>query len=204
MNKSALIIFVRHPVLGKVKTRLAKIIGNEKALVIYNELLNHTFLITKNLLCYKYIFYTDDINENDIWDNNLYLKRIQEGSDLGERMYNAFKELYNEGYQKIVIIGSDCYELNAIIIENAFEILNEKEIVIGPSLDGGYYLLGMSSPLKNLFENIEWSTPHVFNETIKKINHNGYSVCSISPLNDVDVEADLTEEIKIKTGLQAH
>ena len=95
--KQALIIFVRNPVLGKVKTRLAKTIGNERALSIYKELLQHTHDITQTQPCDKYIFYADGITENDIWENNIYKKWIQNGQDLGARMQAAFELLFNKG-----------------------------------------------------------------------------------------------------------
>ncbi len=88
--KSALIIFVRNPVLGKVKTRLAKELGNEVALSVYKKLLTHTHSVVSNINADRFIFYADDINENDIWKNDLYHKHLQSGNDLGERMRSAF------------------------------------------------------------------------------------------------------------------
>ena len=202
MDKPALIIFVRDPKLGKVKTRLAKTVGDLKALIIYNELLDHTLSITKDLQCNKYIFYADGINENDIWDNNIYRKKLQFGSDLGQRMSNAFLELFDIGHTKIIIIGSDCFELTKEIIENAFEQLSVSNIVIGPSRDGGYYLLGMQALFDSLFQNVAWSTDDVYKETIKRIMLNKNSVSELIMLNDVDEETDISEEMKIKTGLR--
>jgi rSAM/selenodomain-associated transferase 1 len=185
----ALIIFVRNPVLGKVKTRLAATMGNEKALAVYKHLLQHTKNITQHMPVTKFVFYADFINHDDVW--NGYEKRTQNGKDLGERMHNSFKELFAEGYKKICIIGSDCYELTQEILTEGFKKLNTVENVIGPATDGGYYLLGMQSPLKNLFTNIIWSSESVFTETKNKILENNYSLYVLQTLTDVDEEKDI-------------
>ena len=94
--KKALIIFVRNPELGKVKTRLAKSVGDEKALEIYKDLLRHTHEITLDVACDKFIFYADAINTTDIWENNLFNKELQIGNDLGQKMNNAFLKLFQK------------------------------------------------------------------------------------------------------------
>jgi len=188
--KSALIIFVRNPILGKVKTRIAASIGDENALVIYKHLLQHTKNITESLSVTKFVFYADEVTTNDLW--NGYEKCLQSGSDLGERISNAFKFLFEKGFNKTVIIGSDCLELDEKMILYVFLNLNEYEIVIGPATDGGYYLLGMKSPFKNLFENITWSSNSVFNETIKQIEQKNLTLFLLPILNDVDEETDIT------------
>jgi uncharacterized protein len=190
MYKNALIIFVRNPVLGKVKTRLAATIGNEKALQVYIHLLQHTKSITQNLLVAKFVFFSDEINDNDIWKG--YEKRSQSGNDLGERMENAFEELFAAGYKNICIIGSDCYELTTEIIEEAFEKLNSIDVVIGAAKDGGYYLLGMNNATKKMFSNVEWSTAKVFTQTMQLITQQKLSCFVLTVLNDVDEEKDIT------------
>jgi uncharacterized protein len=188
--KSALIIFVRNPILGKVKTRLAATMGNEKALAIYKFLLQHTKAIVENTTVKKFIFYANDVNDNDLWDG--YKKKLQLGNDLGERMHNAFAALFESGFKKVCIIGSDCYELTPEIINTAFKKLDTASIVIGPATDGGYYLLGMQAPLKNIFENISWSSEQVFAQTKKIIEQHRYSLSLLPVLNDVDEEKDIT------------
>ena len=171
MHKKAIILFTKNPELGMVKTRLAKTLGNEKALEIYKKLLQHTQTIVSNIEVDKFVFYSDKIIENDAWLNGVYYKKIQKGVDLGERMKNAFQELFELNYNSICIIGSDCFELNSPIINQAFQNLKTNEIVIGPTFDGGYYLLGMNKLNFELFENINWSTQTVFEETISKIKN---------------------------------
>jgi rSAM/selenodomain-associated transferase 1 len=190
MNKNALIIFVRNPILGKVKTRLAATIGDEKALQVYVHLLQHTKSITENVPATKFVFYADDINDNDIW--NAYQKKLQNGNDLGERMQNAFEEVFTLGYKNVCIIGSDCYELTQEIIDNAFEDLVSKDAVIGGANDGGYYLLGMNQLINDIFTSIEWSTTTVFNKTIALIEKQNLLYSKLPFLNDVDEEKDIT------------
>ena len=116
-----MIIFVRNPEPGKVKTRIAKTMGNEKALEVYKELLLHTYHITKDISCDKFVFYADQITKNDLWENSSYYKKLQQGNDLGQRMLFAFRELFGLGYQSIQIIGSDCIELTTDIIKTGFK-----------------------------------------------------------------------------------
>ena len=163
----AIIIFVRNPVLGKVKSRLAATVGKQRALAVYNILLEHTRKISENLPVDKYIFYEDFINQKDIWHNDIYTKMLQEGNMLGERMKNASKKMFETGYKKIIIIGSDCCELTGEIINDAFNILSKKNVVIGPALDGGYYLLGMNNFISELFDDKEWGSSTVFIDTVK-------------------------------------
>ena len=106
-------------------------------------------------------------------------------------MKNAFEELFNLGFDKVCIIGSDCYELTSEIINEAFKNLYSCKTVIGPASDGGYYLLGMQFPFKDLFSAMEWSTTNVFIETINKINTQSLTCHLLTWLNDIDDENDL-------------
>ena len=151
--KKALIIFVRHPERGKVKTRLAASMGEEKALSVYIELLTHTHAISLGVNADKFVFYSDKIQQGDMWDAPEFTKRLQVNDDLGGKIKAAFFTLFKEGYQQAVIIGSDCLELSTAIVERAFELLEKNEVVIGPANDGGYYLLGMKKLLPFVFEN---------------------------------------------------
>ena len=188
--QKAIIIFVRNPELGKVKTRLAKEIGDAKALQVYTELLQHTHTITSHLDCDRFVFYTDVINENDLW-NDGFEKKLQEGESLGDRMLLAFFELFQHGYSKIVIVGSDCPELTPFIIEDAFDKLDTSDVVIGPSTDGGYYLLGLTKLIPPLFANKQWSTGTVLADTINDIALLRKSYSLLTELSDIDTAQDL-------------
>lgn len=190
-QENALIIFVRNPELGKVKTRLAKGIGEEKALAVYKLLLSHTNEVTAPVNCQKFIFYTDVINPKDIWADQLYQKRNQQGNDLGERMKNAFQLLFAEGFKKTMIVGSDCYQLKTEMMEEAFLQLEENDVVLGPTFDGGYYLLAMKQPVLQIFQNKPWSTSEVTSQTIKDLKDLNLKYFLLEQLHDVDEAEDL-------------
>ncbi len=192
--KQALIIFVRNPVLGKVKTRIAKTLGEENALKLYKKLLAHTQLTIEDIACDKYIFYADEVNKNDDWSNDLYYKEQQVAEELGERMSAAFEKIFGKGYNKVLIIGSDCYELTTGIIEEAFAALEKNAVVVGPAKDGGYYLLGMKKFNSTLFESKAWSTNSVLQDTLKQCTQLTLSYYLLPLLSDVDEATDINFE----------
>ncbi|MEO8822252.1 MAG: TIGR04282 family arsenosugar biosynthesis glycosyltransferase [Ginsengibacter sp.] len=189
--KEALLIFAKNAEYGKVKTRLAATIGNEHTLLIYRQLLAHTHSITKELEMDKILFYSGWINEKDEWENQVYHKKLQQGYDLGDKMKNAFKDSFTGEYKKIVIIGTDCYELDAPIISEAFIQLNNADVAIGPAADGGYYLLGMKKFHPEIFDTIEWSTSKVLEQTNSVCERLGLSFFLLPKLSDIDYETDL-------------
>ena len=195
--KAALIIFLKYPELGRSKTRLAKDIGNENALKVYIQLLDHTQLISNKLKFDKYLFY-DKVTANKMpWGDDIYHTAYQIESDLGGRMENAFEQLFSKEYERVVIIGSDCYELTQEIIEQAFELLNVSDAVIGPAKDGGYYLLGLRKMISQLFSDVAWSTDKVFSETVKTLENLNLSYSTTPILSDIDTIEDLTQELKL-------
>ena len=184
----ALIIFARKPEIGKVKTRLAATIGDEKTLGIYTKLLLHTKTIATDVSCDKYVFLTEMKHDN-FWDG--FSDEVQEGDSLGMRMHHAFQLLFNKGYKQVLIIGSDCPGLNSYIINQGFEKLMSADVVIGPATDGGYYLLGMKKLHNQLFENKQWSTGSVLNDTLDDINAASLNCAIMQKLTDVDEEKDI-------------
>lgn len=191
IDSTALIIFVRNPVHGKVKTRLAMVIGDDRALEIYILLLKHTFDITKGLKCKKFVFYADEIVQEDLWSGADFGKRLQRGNDLGERMQNAINELFIEGFSQVILIGCDCFELNSSVLEEAISHLNKNDAVFGPAQDGGYYLLGLKKLIPELFVNKKWSTDEVAKETINDFKRLQLSYYLLPKLNDIDDAFDL-------------
>ncbi len=189
MSKNLVLIFTRNPELGKVKTRLAKTIGDQKALEIYTLLLQKTKDTTQNLTCDKAVYYSVKIRENDIWNENTYQKHQQNGEDLGIRMENAFINAFNTGYEKVIIIGSDLFDLTPKHINDAFEKLNTNDVVIGPAEDGGYYLLGMKKIHPSIFKNKKWGTSTVRKDTLNDLKNN--KITLLEELNDIDVYDDL-------------
>jgi hypothetical protein len=191
MSKNLLLIFTRNPALGKVKTRLAKTIGNEKALTIYEFLLDHTKKVTENLNCDKAVYYSVKVREHDLWNPAVYQKKQQSGDDLGIRMQNAFQNSFDAGYQKVMIVGSDLIDLSEEIIENGFLQLDTNDVVIGPAEDGGYYLLGMKYLHSNIFEHKDWGTSTVRRDTLFDLQDK--KVHLLEELNDVDVFEDIKD-----------
>lgn len=187
--KKALVIFTRNPELGKVKTRLAKTVGDESALDIYKFLIQHTVKVTKDLKVDKYVFYSEGIRKNDAWNVDVFRKKLQEGNDLGERMHNAFLEIFKMGYEKAVIIGCDMFDWEKKDLEAAFMGLNDFDFVIGPATDGGYYLLGMKHPKQILFQNKEWGASSVLEQTL--IDLKGENYLLLKERNDIDHFEDL-------------
>ena len=110
-------------------------------------------------------------------------------------MANAFQELFNEGYQQILIIGSDCVELSDQVISRAFELLRDNKVVIGPSEDGGYYLLGMTNFLPYLISNKQWGTDAVFRDTLEDLSKASINAAMLEMLNDIDEEKDIPNSL---------
>lgn len=191
-HKNALIIFTKIAEPGKVKTRLAKSIGDEKALEVYRKLIRHTRDVTINLDADLRVYFTPEAPLNHkIWDKHHYTYFKQKDGDLGHRMSQAFKETFDEGYEKVAIIGSDCAELTTKILEQAFSELDQADVVIGPAKDGGYYLLGMKDPDTDLFKNKHWSTDTVFEDTISDLIQKNKIWYELPILSDVDTVEDL-------------
>lgn len=188
-QKNLLLIFTRNPEPGKCKTRLAAVIGDVAALEVYKILLQHTRNISKPLEVVKTVYYSEVITENDLWENEHYSKKLQDGASLGERMANAFQTGFENGYQNIIVIGSDLYDLSTADLQKGFEALDKHNYVIGPATDGGYYLLGMKFFNKSLFEGKKWGTSTVLEDSLKDIVDGDYVL--LEPKNDIDVYEDI-------------
>ena len=184
-------VFIKNPTLGKVKTRLAASVGNEKALDIYKSLLNHTYIESRKITADKIVFYSDFIDSNDAWAKSGFSQELQKGNHLGEKISNAFIKAFNMGYKKVLIIGSDCPELKESHIKDAFTYLHQHDAVIGPAYDGGYYLLGLNKFHPELFQNKNWSTENVLLDTISDFIKLRLLFKLLPTLHDIDDEKDL-------------
>ena len=190
-----LLILIRNPQLGKVKTRLARTLGDVEALRIYNLLLDRTRRAAQDVAAERWLYYSDFIPEKDEWLESDFQKKIQYPGDLGERMESAFREAFATGAKKALIIGSDCPDLSGAILQQAFDALDHADFVIGPTPDGGYYLLGMKQLESSVFQEIEWSTETVRSKTLGKIHAAGFTCAELPVLSDVDTEEDLPAEL---------
>jgi rSAM/selenodomain-associated transferase 1 len=175
--------------LGKVKTRLARELGAAQALRIYEALLGHTREQALAVHARRLLFYSDGIAWQDDWPAGQFHKYAQEGDELGPRMAHAFQIALQQA-RAAIIVGSDIAQLSAAIIAKAFEDLERHDCVIGPALDGGYYLLGMKALVPALFEGIAWSRPTVCAETIAAMERLGMSYALAPTLSDIDYAED--------------
>lgn len=199
VNKSLLLVFSKNPTLGKVKTRLAKTIGKEKALQVYKALLKKTASVLEELAVDIHLYYSDYIEKDDLFSTVVTQKKVQTGEQLGERMVNAFQESFIS-YDKVVIIGTDLWTLETQDIKNAFKALEQHSAVIGPSPDGGYYLLGMTEVISQIFINKQWGTSSVLPNTLKDLKSINYHL--LQEKNDVDTFSDLEEYPTLKACIQ--
>jgi rSAM/selenodomain-associated transferase 1 len=191
-SRKALLIFTRNPELGKCKTRLAAAVGDDSALEIYKLLLQHTVDITKDLKADKFVFYSETIWKNDLWNLEIFRKKHQTGAELGARMENAFSDIFAMGYEKAVIIGSDMYDMDQADLEEAFSALETHDVVIGPAKDGGYYLLGMKKLNGFVFRNKEWGSKTVLKDTLEDLEKE--NVALLKERNDIDTYEDIKDD----------
>ncbi len=188
--KNKLLIFIKNPEKGKVKTRLAKTIGDDQALAVYLQLLAYTKALTLQVDASRHLYYSNKIT-TDNWSTANFHKHVQEGNNLGDRMLHAFQQqITTTNSTKVVIIGSDCAELTKEIIDQAFEKLDTYDVVFGPANDGGYYLLGMRKLLPYLFEDKPWSQSNLLDISMQSVEEHGDSYCKLELLSDLDNEED--------------
>lgn len=199
INKNNLVVFIKHPTPGMVKTRLAKDIGNLKAAEVYSHIAETVLKNCINPNSYTTTIYYYPSNTMDSIKRwiKLEVKGIrympQRGKDLGHKMLNAVRQSIRNGFDKTVLIGSDCIDLNSLIIEEAFNSLNNNEVVIGPSTDGGYYLIGLRKPFDFIFNGIRWSTNTVYSDTVSILRCNKIRYGLLKSLNDIDTLYDLEQ-----------
>ncbi len=199
MKDNKLIIFFKYPLIGQVKTRLAAALSDEFAFELQKCMISDIFAVTRNVDADSVLVYSgpDRISFPDFPGSRIILQR---GKDIGERMYNAFLDVFSEGAGRCVLIGSDVPGITTGLLQNAFNILERSGAVLGPSTDGGYYCIGFKHGNldKSFFENIPWSTSSVFSETVKSINTAGLKAEFLSELSDIDDFNDLKKFYKEK------
>ncbi|WP_333654686.1 TIGR04282 family arsenosugar biosynthesis glycosyltransferase [Dissulfurispira sp.] len=185
-NKSALGILFRIPEYGKVKKRLAAQIGTEDALSVYAAMLYETIESVSKLTDIDIYGFYQGLASTQHSLLKKFQSMPQKGKDLGERMLNAVQWLFEKGYNKVVLIGADSPDLPARYIEDAFLKLNYYELVIGPAVDGGYYLIGMNMPLGIIFKGIKWGSNSVLKDTISIANNEGIRYFLLPQWYDID------------------
>ncbi len=188
MKKEVLLVFQKNEVLGRVKTRLAAGLGEKQALDIYRKLLDKTYFELNKVSVPIHTYYSEFIPEKPNHAADQF--QIQVGQDLGERMKNAFAANFDFGAEKVVLIGTDCPTLQSQHLLQAFEVLNDSDLVLGPATDGGYYLIGMKRRADFLFEGITWSTADVLSQTLSLASQWGLRTTLLPELSDIDTQED--------------
>jgi rSAM/selenodomain-associated transferase 1 len=200
-NSQALAIFCKTPDKGFVKTRLAEDIGDQKALEVYLKLLKITDEKTKTFSASRHLYLTSSVDENldemlaslqrhNVFNIDETHVCLQYGEDLGQRMHLAFNHLL-ENHQSVVLIGCDLPDLNSELLDRAFQMLQSNDLVLGPSCDGGYYLIGIKKNHPELFQQISWSTEKVLTQTIKRARQLSLKFHLLEELRDIDTLDDL-------------
>ena len=197
-NNPLVLVFCKNQIIGKVKSRLALKIGQKKAFLIYSELVDKTASIVNSLSSEVHVYYSDYIEENDKFHSSKIKKFIQKGNNLGDRIINALNISF-KNFSPVVVIGSDLWKLEISDIEDTFRILKNKNVVIGPSNDGGYYLIGMNYLDTKIFENKYWGQESVLNDTIRDIDDKT-NIHLLDEKTDIDTYDDLCQfpDLKIK------
>jgi len=197
----ALLIFMRTPKPGKVKTRLAKSLGDEKAAEFYrlctDATINEMTQLSREIE--RHVFFAEPVSRHEMKRlAGLGFKvAIQKGDSLGQRLCNAFSRVFENGARKLVVVASDVPDLSARIIKEAVSSLDNSDVVIGPCYDGGYYLIGMKELHQELFNRISWGTECVYQQTLDAAENNGLTVRQLPILIDIDTEADLRRWLEL-------
>ncbi len=192
---AALIVLARYPRPGQAKTRLASTLGGRAAMDFYAWCANRTFREARRLGrgVRRYVFYSEESSLARLrrWVGRGYFLAPQADGDLGRRLERAFETVFAHGAGRAVVAAADVPDLSAGLLAEALRALEARPAVIGPALDGGYYLLGLREPHAELFQGISWSTPQVLEQTERAAEALGLAVHRLPALRDIDTEEDL-------------
>lgn len=194
----ALILMTRVPLSGCTKTRLMEILSADECAEIHKCFLMDLFNIFKFIKNDIDIFltYTPE-NSFSVMEDLIpdYINCFsQTGKDLGERMYNAFDYVFKKGYNRVALMGSDIPDIQPEEIKSSFKKLTNNDIILGPTLDGGYYFIGMKKTYKDLFnDKLKWGNKSVLEGTIDIANNLGLSIGLINKHRDIDTKEDLID-----------
>lgn len=187
---SLLMVFAKAPVVGQVKTRLTPALGAEGACRLHEQLVEDTLSRFSSLEgVHKQLWLTEP--SHPFWSTQGWPKREQKGDDLGARMAYGFGQASAAGYDRTLVVGSDCPALSCKVVEKALAALKDEDCVIVPATDGGYMLLGLRRACSRVFEGIDWGSPKVLAQTEERLAEMGFAYSLLAPLNDIDEPADL-------------
>ncbi|MBQ7561781.1 MAG: TIGR04282 family arsenosugar biosynthesis glycosyltransferase [Synergistaceae bacterium] len=194
-NKQAIIIFSRLPIGSETKTRLASLLNEQQREILHVAMWADIFSEVMNLSGKINIFLywtgSGDINNYKKFIPENFILRQQTGGNLGEKMNNAMREIFYTGYNRVVLIGSDIPSVRHENIERAFDSLNHSDVVIGPSEDGGYWLIGMKKFISDAFNISRYGDSSVLDSTIMKLNDSGIIYNLVDTLQDLDTPDDI-------------
>ncbi|WP_421655958.1 TIGR04283 family arsenosugar biosynthesis glycosyltransferase [Leptothermofonsia sp. ETS-13] len=201
-----LIIFTRYPVPGAAKTRLIPALGAEGAAELHRTMAEYTLaqsrvLQSSDSVTLEVRFDGGSAIAMEAWLGSGLRYQLQGEGDLGDRLIRAFQSAFDEGATSVIIIGTDCPELNAPLLQEAFKHLRHHNLVLGPAVDGGYYLIGLRSPVPKLFQQIAWSTATVLRQTVEIAERLGLAIAYLPTLSDVDYPEDLPIWEKVQSHL---
>ncbi len=200
MKDKGIILFLKYPEAGKVKTRIGAELGDDFTVVLYKKFVSDILKKISSLEPDLIIYFTPMEKQKEIADWLGYSLPVipQSGNNVGERMRSAFREQFMAGYSRLILIGSDIPHIPSIYLLNALNFLENKIPVIGPASDGGYYLIGFNRNnfLPSVFEGINWSTGSVFTETITAFEKYGFKPSVLPVLSDIDTADDLRKILR--------
>lgn len=191
-----LIVFTRYPEPGKAKTRLIPALGEEGAAALSRQMTEHTLGQVRSLqgqasIAVEIRFAGGTVEQMQQWLGQEWIYTPQGEGDLGNRLTRSLQAAFAAGVERAIVIGTDCPELNAVLLEKAFQALGTHELVLGPARDGGYYLIGMNRLMPELFEGIAWSTSTVLQQTLDIAKTLKLAIAQLPMLSDVDYPEDL-------------
>jgi hypothetical protein len=197
LTTECLIIFTRYPEPGNTRTRLIPVLGAEGAATLQRQMTEHKLAEVNQLLTFYPLsvevhFAGGNEQLMQEWLGSSLVYRRQSEGDIGDRMASAFQASFAAGMTAGVLIGSDCPDLNVSLMAEAFQLLRQHDLVLGPALDGGYYLIGLRRLIPELFTGIPWSTAEVLQQTITIAKRLGLAVAKLPLLSDVDRPEDLS------------
>jgi hypothetical protein len=195
-ERCAVIVMTRYPEAGKVKTRLIETLGDKNAADLHQRMAEHTMSTLKPLHDIEaadlFVFFNGgSIEQMQRWLGSTFTYQSQQGNNLGEKMGNAFAYIFRSGYNRAVILGTDCPDIEGATVIQALKYLRSADLVLGPAEDGGYYLLGLNQTIPQLFEGIEWGSDRVLAQTTQQAKQQNLSIEYLHPLRDIDTPADL-------------
>jgi uncharacterized protein len=209
MNPDLLLLFTRYPEPGKVKTRLIPALGAEGAANVHQSLTVHILQIarafalasdTDLIVCFD----GSSVRQMQLRFGAEFCYQSQSQGDLGQRMFSALADALRLGRRRVVLIGADCPDITVQILSSAFSHLTEHDLVLGPARDGGYYLIGLTAPYPELFQDLPWGTDDVLTLTKTRAAQLGLTTALLEPLTDIDRPEDLPgwEKITRQVGYE--